>query len=399
MAVDPNLPNDQKKRLHRADLPMYSGTGMAPVLYRRAPAPSPPEEEYRPTERPRDLAAEAENARAAFIAAEERAIAARQRALHDRGARRLFRGVDAQGNTVYTDTPGDPLMVGPGEERFYGADGWRIDEGLTNPGRAADIQPGRGRARGLRRAQTAFYDELDARNDRQLESIGRRRQQVEEQMARNQQFALAQQIEGMQRLGYSPDAIARATGQGQGMDIGDMIRLMQLQETRNQNRINNARLAAAEERQMQAEQRQQLDDLVKRFREDPDATLREELAFIAPLQNNPDALDDYFLNNPRGQILERMLNERMQSNYRGGLFSDMPRSLGDLQPRSFMGRLTSPLDPGPPNPFRRSYGTPGDMGIGGWFSSYGLYEDELGLGPGDMWLLDYFADRAARLGR
>lgn len=218
-------------------------------------------------------------------------------------------------------------------------------------------------------------------------------------MERNRQFALAQQIEGMQRLGYSPEAIARATGQGQGMDIGDMIRLMQLQETRNQNRINNARLAAAEERQMQAEQRQQLDDLVKRFRENPEATLREELAFIAPLQNNPDALDDYFLNNPRGQILERMLNDQMQSNYRTGLFSDMPQTLGDLQPRSFMGRLTSPLDPGPPDPFRRSYGTPGDMGIGGWFSSYGLYADELGLGPGDMWLLDYFADRAARLGR
>jgi hypothetical protein len=161
MAIDPNLSDDQKRRLRRASTFAASGAGATGGLLPDARGDTPftlqPEEGYRPTDRQRALAragvlaAEAENARGAFVDAEERAIDERQRALHNRGARRLFRGVDAQGNTVYTDRPGDPLMAGPGEERFYGADGWRLDEGLTNPGRAADIQPGRGRAQAVTR--------------------------------------------------------------------------------------------------------------------------------------------------------------------------------------------------------------------------------------------------------
>lgn len=400
MAIDPNLSDDQKRRLRRAATFAASGAGAPGGLLPDVRGDTPfarrpePEEGYRPTDRQRALAragvlaAEAENARGAFVDAEERAIDARQRALHDRGARRLFRGVDAQGNAVYTDTPGDPLMAGPGEERFYGADGWRIDEGLTNPGRAADIVPGRGRAQGLRRAQTAFYDELDARNDQQLEAIGRRRPWVEEQTARNRDFELASRVESMQRLGYSPDAIARATGQGQGMGIGDMIRLMQLQETRNQNQINNDRLAAAEDRQMQGEQRQQLADLRRFSRDDPDAYVREELGIIRGLDR--EALDEFF-STDRGRLLQSVLDDRLTQAYtlEGAaalgleLGLDAPTGLGDLVPQPWYTRRAS-------DPLTRRYASPSDP------FQQGVSLADLGLNPGDEWILEYFAEQAAR---
>jgi hypothetical protein len=397
MAIDPNLSDDQKRRLRRASTFAASGAGATGGLLPDARGDTPftlqPEEGYRPTDRQRALAragvlaAEAENARGAFVDAEERAIDERQRALHNRGARRLFRGVDAQGNTVYTDRPGDPLMAGPGEERFYGADGWRLDEGLTNPGRAADIQPGRGRAQALRRDQTAFYDELDARNDQQLAAIGRRQPWVEEQTARNRQAALAQQIEGMQRLGYSPDAIARATGQGQGLDMGDLIRLMAFQETRNQNRITNQRLGAAEQRQQQAEQRQQTADLRRFSREDPDAYVREELGIIRGLDR--EALDEFF-STDRGRLLQSVLDDRLAQAYTpegaaamGLEFGlDSPAGLGDLVPQPWYTRRAS-------DPLTRRYATPGDP------LQQGVSLADLGLNSGDEWILEYMKERAA----
>lgn len=395
MAVDPNLPNDQKKRLYRSDSSLPWGVTGATAVQYRPPSPSPPREEgYRPTDRQRALAragvlaAEAENARGAFVAAEERAIAERQRALHDRGARRLFRGVDAQGNTVYTDTPGDPLMAGPGEERFYGADGWRIDEGLTNPGRAADIQPGRGRAQGLRRAQTAFYDELDARNDQQLTAIGRRQPYVDAQRARNQQAALAQQIEGMQRLGYDADTIARATGQGQsqGMSMGDMIRLMQLQETRNQNQITNQRLSAAEQRLQEAADNALLEQLTKAYDERPEATLRTELGMLRGLEGRQ---LEAALNTPRGRLLrthlDQMLSaaERQNRPFSFGLdrIAASPGGFGDLRRAPFVR-----------SPFSTRYVFENDEFIGGMISP-----SDLGMTPAQFrQLMQLYAEENAR---
>lgn len=393
MAVDPNLPNEQKKRLHRPDSSLPWGvTGATAVQYR--PSPPPREEGYRPTDRQRDLAragvlaAEAENARGAFIDAEERAINERQRALHDRGARRLFRGVDAQGNTVYTDTPGDPLMAGPGEERFYGADGWRIDEGLTNPGRAADIQPGRGRAQGLRRDQTAFYDELDARNDRQLTAIGRRQPWVKEQTARNQQAALAQQIEGMQRLGYDADTIARALGQSQqgAMSMGDMIRLMQFQETRNQNQITNQRLSAAEQRQQQAADNALLEQLTKAYDERPEATLRTELGMLRGLEGKQ---LEAALNTPRGRLLRTHLDqmlvaaERQNRPFTFGLdqFTAAPGGFGDLRRAPFLR-----------DPFGTGYLFEDDEVVGGVITP-----DDLGVTPEQFeQLMQFYAEENTR---
>lgn len=395
MAIDPNLSDDQKRRLRRAATFVASGAGATGGLLPDARGDTPREEGHRPTDRQRALAragvmaAEAENARGAFADAERRAVEARQAALHNRGARRLFRGVDAQGNTVYTDQPGDPLMAGPGEERFYGADGWRLDEGLTNPGRAADITPGRGRAQALRRDQTAFYDELDARNDQQLAAIGRRQPWVEAQMARNEEAALASHIEGMQRLGYDAGTIARAVGQrSQGaMDIGDMIRLMNFQETRNQNRINNERLAAAEDRQMQGEERQQLADLRQFSRADPDAYVREELDIIRG--QDPEALDEFF-STDRGRLLRSVLDNRLAGVYGEeagafGLapFTDTPMSLSDLVPQPWYTRRAS-------QPLTRRYASPTDP------LQQGVSLEELGLLPGDEWLLEYLASRDAR---
>lgn len=446
MAIDPNLSDDQKRRLRRDATFVVSGAGAtggllpdargdtpfarrpstraAPTAAPRARAapgewtpdsslskgitgstaiysrdgrvPRRPEEGHSPTDRQRSLAragvlaAEAENARGAFVDAEERAIDERQSALHGRGTRRLFRGTDAQGNTVYTDKPGDPLMAGPGEERFYGADGWRIDEGLTNPGRAADIAPGRGRAQSLRREQTAFYDELDARNDQQLTAIGRRQPWVEEQTARNKEALLAQQVEGMQRLGYDADAIAKATGQGQGqgMDMGDMIRLMQLQETRNQNQTTNQRLSAAEQRQMQSEQRQQTADLRRFSREDKDAYVREELDIIRG--QDREALDEFF-SSDRGRLLQSVLDDRLAQAYttEGAaaagleLGLDTPAGLGDLVPQPWYTRRAT-------QPFTQRYASPSDQG------QQGVSLEELGLNSGDEWILDYLNGRTTR---
>lgn len=448
MAIDPNLTEDQKRRIRRdatfnASLPGATGThlpdprgdtpfarspqtaaapasaapartreaarqrtpdssmamgitGTGAIYSRDSRVPRRPEEGRSPTDRQRSLAragvlaAEAENARGAFVDAEERAIDERQSALHGRGARRLFRGTDAQGNTVYTDRPGDPLMAGPGEERFYGADGWRIDEGLTSPGRAADVQPGRGRAQSLRREQTAFYDELDARNDQQLTAIGRRQPWVEEQTARNQQAALAQQIEGMQRLGYDADAIAKATGQGQqgGMDFGDMIRLMQFQETQNQNQINNRRLSTAENRQGEAERRQQTADLRRFSREDQDAYVREELGIIRG--QDREALDEFFASD-RGRLLQSVLDDRLNQAYNmegagaAGLEIgiDRPEGLSDLVPQPWYTRRAT-------QPFTQRYASPSDQ------LQQGVSLEELGLNSGDEWILDYLNGRTTR---
>lgn len=393
MAVDPNLPDEQKKRLQRPDSSLPWGiTGATAVQYRPSPSPSPQEEGYRPTDRQRTLAragvlaAEAENARGAFVDAEERAIDARQRALHDRGARRLFRGVDAQGNTVYTDTPGDPLMAGPGEERFYGADGWRLDEGLTNPGRAADIVPGRGRAQGLRRAQTAFYDELDARNDQQLTAIGRRQPYADAQRARNEDFELASRVESMQRLGYSPDAIARATGQGQGMGIGDMIRLMQLQETRNQNQITNQRLSAAEQRLQESADNALLEQLTKAYDERPEATLRTELGMLRGLEGEQLRAA---LNTPRGRLLrthlDQMLSaaERENRPFSFGLdrIATSPGGFGDLRRAPFVR-----------SPFSTRYVFENDELIGGMISP-----SDLGMTPEQFrQMMQLYAEENAR---
>jgi hypothetical protein len=287
---------------------------------------------------------------------------------------RIFRTTDANGNPVYSDQPladtGRPV-----ETQYRGAQGFRADADFNpttgrdvvhgDPGRT--VEGGRSQLRALGRQladSQGVREGQDPTNPRGLEFT---------------------QTEGGPRVTTAEErALAAGSrgrgGAGGGLSSSDQIALLRLQEQIGSNRATQTDRQRGLARQEQA-------DLRRFARDDPQAFLRENLGQLRGLST--EELDDYFTT-PEGRFTQSLIDDALSTTYQkegaaflGGPFQDSPQGLGDLEEAPWYSG--TPLDL-----FRgQRYVTPGDR------LQRGVTLDDLGLPPGDSWLLDYFARRNA----
>src|SRR5690606_36200836 len=128
MATDPNTTDDQKRRLREREQQEQRYINLG-INGRQIPVDAPlpgrtGRSMSRPTEPPASAVnparAAAQDARTAFVDAANKNTAAQEAALPGRGITRLMKGRGEHGENVYTNVPGDGLIQGEGEERFYG---------------------------------------------------------------------------------------------------------------------------------------------------------------------------------------------------------------------------------------------------------------------------------------
>lgn len=412
MATDPNLDEETKRRLREArqavpdlltaSLAAGPGTVSRPgtPLRRAVPSSSGAGSVGDDT---RGLAAARVRAQAAagrtqqnFVTQAEANRTAQEDRLREQGVTRIRRGRGAAGENVYTNVPGDGLIQGPEEERFYGAFGQRIGQGLSRQATTPDqVAPGAGRAQAFQQADNDFYAELNRQNEPQLRSLGRSLKQAQEQTTpAAYEYALDEQ--GRTTLMPADQAAARnglRRGSSGGADIGDQIRLLQLQET-----MKNNELMAGD--RARTAQRLERADLIERYSpENRAATIQQELQILRGM-NNQDR--EAFFNSAdpaereRANLLLSNINTTLGDTYManagqfGSIGLDRPSSFGSL-------RKNDSAIGGGINPFETYYTAAGDdwqRGVtAGELAQAGISEEDL------PWLMDFMARRDATRSR
>lgn len=335
-------------------------------------------------------------------------VAAQEAQLTRDGVHRIRRGRGANGETVYEDvSPRNSLIVGDSEEMMFGANSQRIGRGLQRPGAPAQGFDAYGTAVEQQNATNQYYAALNEENAPQMQALGRRlseRQQAPGGLpgapgGTDPGYQYYTDERGNRTLLTQQQAAARGLARPgtANADARTAIALAQFQAQQQQNQITNERADRADERaerqatrQDQILRNQELAAAERQFAENPQQAIQNGLARISSMRDNPAELDTFFREDPYGQLLERNINQQLRGAYRGGVFSNSPRNLGDLQPRNGLARS------GQLNPFRDIYGTPDDQGFGGFLASYGVDLNDVGLSSDDRWLLNYFADRNRR---
>lgn len=357
-----------------------------------------------------DVMQERNNAYGAWQEAANKNVAAQEAQLTRDGVHRIRRGRDAKGRTVYEDvSPRNSLIVGDSEEMMFGANSQRIGRGLQRPAAPATDFDAYGTAVEQQNAVNQYYAALNEENAPQMRALGRRL--ADQQAAAAAAVPLGgtdpglqyyQDERGNRTLMTQAQAASRGLSRpgaasGANADARTAIALAQFQAQQQQNQITNERADRADERaerqatrQDQILRNQELAAAERQFSENPQQAIQNGLARISSMRDNPAELDTFFREDPYGQLLERNINQQLRGAYRGGVFSNSPRNLGDLQPRNGLARS------GQLNPFRDIYGTPDDQGFGGFLASYGVDLNDVGLSSDDRWLLNYFADRNRR---
>lgn len=381
MATDPNMTEEQKRRQREALAGSFYSTYPRPAGLGRTSSAS----EVPVSRTPADVDAEqrAENQQILQRGQQAQRGADRTAARRAAGLTRIYRATDAQGNPVYSDQD-----LGPGAEtRYYGAMGGRAD---------AAFDPRTGR-------DVAFDVNTEEGQNRLLEAGTRQRGALGRIMADQQLVREGRDPSNPQGLEWSDTprgrrvttAQERADAQGggrglrrgqEGLSPSDQLAMLRLQEQINQNTQANTARQEGLDLQRRGLDRQELNDMRRAARENPQAFLREELGRIRGME--PAELDAFFRNTDQGRFLASTISDTLGEVYgqRGsniipgsGFFTDTPGNLGDLEEAPWWNISINPRDWG-----NQRYVTPQDR------AQRGVTLGDLGLNANDEWLLEYF---------
>lgn len=305
---------------------------------------------------------------------------------------------------VYTDDP-----YAEGEVRYYGALGDRVDVPQMPSGVTTNTTPEQ-----FYQAQRASAFDVTAPEGawRAAGNAERQRRTLGRMLADQAAIAAGQDPSNPRGLEWVPDptnpdrytvlsreqreaadpalAAARARGQSSGPDLGDLVSLMRLQMDAQNN-------AANQQLRERALQRMEAESLSRRFRDNPSAFVREELGSLRTA--TPEERAAYF-SSPRGQFVRSLIDDQARRAYTrnarfvSGLFATPPESVAELQRPSRLARALPVMSPAigllggatPLDAFRSRYVTARDP------LQRGVSLADMGLTPGDAWVLDLLAD-------
>lgn len=312
---------------------------------------------------------------------------------------------------VYTDDP-----YAEGEVRYYGALGDRVDVPQMPSGVSTNTTPEQ-----FYQAQRASAFDVTTPEGawRAAGNAERQRRTLGRMLADQAAIAAGQDPSNPRGLEWVPDptnpdrytvlsreqreaadpalAAARARGQSSGPDLGDLVSLMRLQMDAQNN-------AANQQLRERALQRMEAESLSRRFRDNPSAFVREELGSLRTAA--PEERAAYF-SSPRGQFVRSLIDDQARRAYArnvrfmSGLFATPPESVADLQRPSRLARALPVMSPAigllggatPLDAFRSRYVTARDP------LQRGVSLEDMGLTPGDAWVLDLLADLDINSGR
>lgn len=311
---------------------------------------------------------------------------------------------------VYTDDP-----YAEGEVRYYGALGERVDVPQMPSGVTANTTPEQ-----FYQAQRASAFDVTTPEGawRAAGNAERQRRTLGRMLADQAAIAAGQDPSNPRGLEWVPDptnpdrytvlsraqreaidpalATARARSQS-GPDLGELIALMRLQMDAQNN-------AANQQLRERALQRMETESLSRRFRDNPSAFVREELGSLRTA--TPEERAAYF-SSPRGQFVRSLIDDQARRAYTRnagpvfGLFATPPESVADLRRPSRLERALPVMSPvigllggaTPLDAFRSRYVTARDP------LQRGVTLEDMGLTPGDAWVLDLLADLDINSGR